>query len=460
MYTELFRLCGYEDDELEKDRPRIEKAFSILGIEKEDIARAEKRVQENFDIELEGVRKLLQVVMDQLISLPLCREEYSKVIYSDWPFPGAMMMGLDRMSKDIYVGFFGQTLNLGMGMIFGKLAPILEAGEKTGLPAGSAHCALWQTHVGAIAKGIIPLPDLIVSSGWYCDQPSEADQLLAELYNIPIVYMDGVLDGQWGEWPDISERLLRYDGSQMEKVYKKVEEATGFTLTEEAHKAGVIDNAKFYYNFNTIVEMVGDSDPQALSQADLSLIYWMSNTPSKKREKANNALITLIREVRGRVKKGEGVVAKGAPRIYFGLIFAVDPTILKMVESTGLAISVGFVNWLTDTERSKHKVTKRAEKIMEGYLKRGVLHSASGAIDYFIKYCERFRVDGAILCYPYSCRPYAISPLMAKKEIGKRLGIPVMVLEADCYDTRLYSAGQLKTKIETFADMLKMKKVD
>ena len=47
---------------------------------------------------------------------------------------------------------------------------------------------------------------------------------------------------------------------------------------------------------------------------------------------------------------------------------------------------------------------------------------------------------------------------MAKKAIGEKLGIPVMVLEADCYDTRNYSAGQLKTKIETFAEMLKARK--
>jgi benzoyl-CoA reductase/2-hydroxyglutaryl-CoA dehydratase subunit BcrC/BadD/HgdB len=39
------------------------------------------------------------------------------------------------------------------------------------------------------------------------------------------------------------------------------------------------------------------------------------------------------------------------------------------------------------------------------------------------------------------------------------LGIPVLVVEGDIYDTRNYSAGQLKTRIESFAEVLKAKKL-
>jgi len=33
MYTELFKLCSFEPDEIERERPRIDKAFKLLGIE-------------------------------------------------------------------------------------------------------------------------------------------------------------------------------------------------------------------------------------------------------------------------------------------------------------------------------------------------------------------------------------------------------------------------------------------
>ncbi|MFH1625411.1 MAG: 2-hydroxyacyl-CoA dehydratase family protein [Pseudomonadota bacterium] len=459
MYTEFLKLCGYKDEELEKERPRIDKAFDILGIGKDDISRAEKRVRENFAIELEGIRKTLRIWINELVSLPLCREEYKKVIYSDWPLPGAPMLATHRLSQDVYVTSIGEVMNLGMGMIFDKLGPIMEAGEQTGLGVGEAHCALWQTHIGAIVNGMIPVPDLIVSPGYYCDQGAEADQLLSELYDIPTVYFDCCLDAQWGEWPDhLSDRRLRYVGGQMEKVFKKIEEVTGYPFTEEVRKGGVRDNAKFYYNYNTLVEMVGKSDPQAVSQADLNLPYWFINTPIRRREEADDAIATLMRETKERIEKGEGVVEKGAPRVYFGLPFAVDYSILKMVEDLGLAISLVSISWLTPNERTKPKSTGYGEKIMEGYFKRGIVYSAQAGVDYFEEYCREWKVDGAILCYPYSCRPWAIVPLMAKKAIKERLNIPVLVLEGDCYDTRNYSAGQLRTRVETFAELLKMRK--
>jgi benzoyl-CoA reductase/2-hydroxyglutaryl-CoA dehydratase subunit BcrC/BadD/HgdB len=48
--------------------------------------------------------------------------------------------------------------------------------------------------------------------------------------------------------------------------------------------------------------------------------------------------------------------------------------------------------------------------------------------------------------------------MMTKKAIEKELGVPVLVLEGDCYDTRNYSASQLRTRVETFAELLRSAK--
>jgi benzoyl-CoA reductase/2-hydroxyglutaryl-CoA dehydratase subunit BcrC/BadD/HgdB len=96
--------------------------------------------------------------------------------------------------------------------------------------------------------------------------------------------------------------------------------------------------------------------------------------------------------------------------------------------------------------------------MMEGFFKRGLLYSCQGGIDYFTEYCREWKVDGFIISYPYSCRPWAITPIMSKKSITEDLGIPCLVLEGDCYDTRNYSAGQSRTRVETFAELLKMRK--
>jgi len=60
--------------------------------------------------------------------------------------------------------------------------------------------------------------------------------------------------------------------------------------------------------------------------------------------------------------------------------------------------------------------------------------------------------------YPFSCRPIALHLLTAKKDIEEELGIPVWALEGDYYDTRSYSAEALRTREETFAEMLRASK--
>ena len=48
---ELLKLCGYEEDELSRELPRIEKAFNKLGITAEDIETGKQRLHKFYDIE-------------------------------------------------------------------------------------------------------------------------------------------------------------------------------------------------------------------------------------------------------------------------------------------------------------------------------------------------------------------------------------------------------------------------
>ena len=87
-YDELLRLCGYEPEEIERERPRIEKAFDKIELTPEDINRGMKRVNHYFDIELTSIRKMMGLWIKSLIDLVLAREERDKIIYcAAPPFP-------------------------------------------------------------------------------------------------------------------------------------------------------------------------------------------------------------------------------------------------------------------------------------------------------------------------------------------------------------------------------------
>ncbi|UCG83131.1 MAG: hypothetical protein JSW38_13350, partial [Dehalococcoidia bacterium] len=229
MYTELLKLCSFEPDEIERERPRIDKAFNILGIDEEDIKRGEKRLRQYLDIELLGVRKFLGIWMRELVNLVLAREEHDKIVYSDFPMElrPLMSMMLSTKEKEVYFATPGQILNMTIGQIFDKLTPLQEAGEENGLPPGSAHCALYQTRLGAMVKGVIPFPDLSVIASYHCDQPSEAEQLLHEVYGVPVVYLDSCPDANWNDFPKFNDYRVRYCGSQARKMFQVFEEMFG-----------------------------------------------------------------------------------------------------------------------------------------------------------------------------------------------------------------------------------------
>jgi len=84
----------------------------------------------------------------------------------------------------------------------------------------------------------------------------------------------------------------------------------------------------------------------------------------------------------------------------------------------------------------------------------GNYHSNFGIVQRCAQAVQDLHADGFI----FNCRPLAQPSHFLKKWIEENLGIPTLSLEADNYDSRAYSAEALKTKVETFAEILRARK--
>ncbi|HEY48774.1 MAG TPA: 2-hydroxyacyl-CoA dehydratase [Dehalococcoidia bacterium] len=459
MYTELLKLCGFEPDEIKRERPRVDRAFAKLGLDEEDFRRGEWRLKEYLDIELLGLRKFLGIWMRELVNLVLAREEHDKIVYSDFPMElrPLMSMMLSTDEKEVYFGVPGQIINMTMGQIFDKITPYIEVGEESGMPPGAAHCALYQTRLGAMVKGVIPFPDLSVIASYHCDQPAEAEELLHEVYGVPVAYLDSCSDPNWGDWPKFNDSRVRYCSSQASRMFRMFEEIIGCQMTEEAIRTANRSNAIFRLTFQALIELIGHADPQPISQASLAHAFFLNSMPTRDIEGKQQALEILAEEVKQRVERGEGILEKGAPGVFCTATISVDPSITRMIERTGLAIRIQIPNWLSPWVLTKHPYREWSDMIGVGPC-LDIPHSCEAHCLINLENCKAFNVDGAINFYPYSCREWVPTVIITKRMIEKELGIPVLVLEGDCYDTRNYSAGQLRTRVETFAELVKAHK--
>lgn len=458
-YDELLRLCGFEDSEIKKEEPRIDKAFQKLELGPEDMKAAESWVRKNHDVELTGVRKLLGAWLKELVDLVLAKDEGKKVIYYGFPSIAGPGMAIKAAApEEVYCSCPDVVLCHTLGQIFNKLTPILEAGEENGLPPGHGLCSLLQIRVGGLAKGIIPIPDLVTGSSYYCDMGSKADELLHQRYGHPAVYVDGSMDSRWGEYPDYLPERLEFLGAQLNKLFDEVKEVLGVVVTRDAWDRGISTSRQLYSALGYLTRLM-TADPMPISGVEAELVLNLAaGSTGRAMSEGPEAVAILTQEIKKRVDEGIGVVEKGTPRV-LGFIYPFsDPSITHMMENVGLAMFATLLTVPPPKAQHPTSYTTFGEIMAEREMRAGMYHSSYGVVKRCAAAVEAFDIDGVIWGYPYNCRPLSQPSHYLKKWIEESTGIPTLSLEMDFYDSRSYSAAALRTRVETFAEMLRARK--
>lgn len=204
------------------------------------------------------------------------------------------------------------------------------------------------------------------------------------------------------------------------------------------------------------------ADPVPISGKDVLLVMQLALFDDAERfiSKTNELAI----ELETRVKRGEGVAAKGAPRV---LISGTPMTILNWklhdsIEKSGAVVvteeSCTGTRYFTDLVETSGAASEEdlirvmAEKYLhincarftpnnerpEDVVRLAMEYRADGVVYYVLQFCHEFNTE------------------FAKVERAlKDAGIPVIKIETDYSDS---DKGQLKSRIETFVEMLRASK--
>ncbi len=458
-YDELLKICGFELEEIDAERARIEKAFQKLDLGPEDMRKAGSWVRQHHDVELMGVQKILGLWLKELIDLVLAKDEGKKLVYFGFPTISGPAAVIAARSEEIFCTCPDTVLCYTMGQIFNKLNPILEAGEEHGLPPGHSLCSLQQIRVGGMVKGIIPVPDLVLTSSYFCDMGSKTDELLHERYGHPAVYVDGIMDSRWGEYPGYQPQRVELLGAEIETIFDNVKEILGVEITKEARYEGAARGRQIYGVLSELIGLVKDADPQPISIVEVELAKRLTNGSNSRRimDEGPKAIAMLNQEIRERIDKGIGVVEKGAPRTMITLAPFSDPSIMQMVENTGLCICGALFSLTADRVKTKTPFIS-GQILAKEEMVRGINHGTYGLIKSAAEAVKELPIDGFIWGYLFNCRPLALPSHLLKQFVEEETGVPTLSLEMDMYDSRSYSAAALQTRVETFADMLRAKK--
>lgn len=458
MPEQLLKLCGFTPTEIEEETPRVDRLFKILGFGPEDIDRAEKRIAQNYDVRLEGVRQMLGVWLRELMAVVLARQEGKRIIHSALLAPSEKITAISLGFEDIYCGQPDWIMAVALGGILGKIGPLYEAAEKHALPSGGDHCGLNKIRLGMYLLGVVPKPDLYGVVGIVCDEEPKIENLMSELLDIPVSYIQCCQDQHMDVYPGVSQRQFEYLAESIRRDNRRFEEVIGGEVTEDMMAQAIEWRRKLTTAYFNVVQLMRH-DPQPLSQADLNLLNTLVTIGVHERERALQAMQTLAREVGQRVSDGVGVVEKGAPRIMCGTFPSlVDPTFSRMIEQAGLAIPLTEASYSPKARRTLPEAGDSAGTWARRMLVINYSMVYVDRIQRLIEACQTWDIDGILFNNHHSCRVGGTEALMLKKAVKDRLGLPMLVLDWEQFDGRYYSAAQLRTRIESFADMLRMNK--
>jgi len=200
------------------------------------------------------------------------------------------------------------------------------------------------------------------------------------------------------------------------------------------------------------------SDPLPLSQADMILFIMVTQMCIRDYEGATEAVKMLYEEVKQRVEEKRGVLSKGSPRVLWGNHFPLpDPGIVKMVEEVGIASPLSEI-WYLTTQPPTKIYDDPVETIAHRFLEMGLLTSVTGRIKDIIRVFKEWDLDGILWFNHAPCKVIGTDSLMIKKELKKELNVPIVVVEGDIYDSRFYNRQQIRTRVESFSEMLRTRK--
>lgn len=479
---EFLELFDFTQDEIKAEWPRLIKTFKTWEInEPEEFKKAIEMSNYLYDLSLKGVRMAMNIYIRELMNITLCGEEKEKRIYTVMPcnIPD-LITAYSMKDPTIFSGFPDMILFMTIGNLFDKTGIQMDKAESRYFSPGEAHCSCCKLRTASLFDGKYAKPDVIATYSHYCDSTWKTDEMLNIHMGIPTVVIDRTQDEHWENGMNIDWRRLRFYVEQLKQAKKEIDEILGVEVDDETLMGACMDTGMFCGMLNRMVELAVLNDPAPITFKDLLPFLWlfMSGCAAENRPLRMQAAETLLQEVTERVEKGEGPLPKGAPRFIaggFGTVMA--PEIYSYLEELGLCFTsaeacywmpdvtfdapmLGQVPATTPTDEFAAGGVGLYETLAVPFFQNAISNSQHGRVIMFEKVLDRlagekYPIDGAIMPGNFACRVYGTDCYIMKDTIEAK-GIPAMALEFDQFDRRYYTLNAVKTKLEAFAETVKL----
>jgi len=322
----------------------------------------------------------------------------------------------------------------------GMIEEFLEEAEKEGY-AGDT-CGYHRSVIGAMKKNLMPEPDFLIATNVPCSGGLAVMETIADHFKKDLFSLHVPLEE--------TDTSVRYLADQLKEMVEFVAGHTGRPLNEEKLKTAILNTNKARAltkeAFTLATNVPSPANGRVLSNYGIVVALLLGT------EAGVLVAEALRNELFSKVRKNEsGVNGERIRLMWIQNRIQFKHPLIHLLENEYKAVVVSdelnSVTWdPIDPDDPYTGLAKRAISIpFNGNINRRVKHLAQLAKDY--------KIDGAINPCHWGCRQGTGARGLIFDGL-KAVGVPVLNLETDCVDSRNFSEGQLRTRLEAFIEML------
>ena len=326
----------------------------------------------------------------------------------------------------------------------GQSAALLQQAAELGYPADL--CSYSRIGLAAAAAGGaagLPRPDLLLCCDNICSNMFQWYSQMARMLNVPLL----LLDFPYRDTPEVSERQLAYLRGQVRALIGQLEKLTGRPWDEARFAAACRCANESSRAWQQVLD-VARLDPPPLTNLELTDFMPLLVTGRCRPDTAQKlwaAAETLRRRPPSPGPKPRRVFFEGTPcwPAFDALCRALDERNLLVTADT-LTPSLGFAYQDLDGMLRAYCRTVNGSPLEEG------LESRCGL-------CRRYGVEGVLVHYNRSCRPWCGTLPEVERRLSAELGVPVAAFSADQADPAEWNPAQLATRLDALSEQMERK---
>lgn len=458
IYESFLRLAAFSDEDIARQLPMWKKACIRLGLSERDVKYAvEEWIPEYWDLSLLGIRKCIGAYIHELIEL--CRfADYKargdKIIYCNMPSHPACayankISGGDRMHVSTPDFVIASVLNA-----FFHKSTILNHGDIPCMNPMCNHCGMNRLHADAHYKQTVITPTVMWNWGLCCNEGPKTEELIQCMGEDEWHYVFSHLphDALLGVNEASDDSRVTYLAKQLEYSQKQITEFTGIAVTEEQISEAL--DAYLYYvdKLEQLCDLVTYSDPQPITSNELTLFGAVTHSAFETGFKyVDDAIDTMLEEVKARVAEGRGVLPKDSPKLACHFTPYCVPWVNKAFIDNRVNLTINTLYAPASYLKKYHDKTDIYRTIAQQWLCNPSAVNMMDEVEIVTSMLSKMPLDGVLYGFFEFDRWIGGIQKTMIKIVEERTGIPHYYLEGDFWNDDKYSLEDRISRIQSIA---------